>query len=750
MCSEILCRIPFKKTSIRGEIVQIDSKNQVDEEDAAQLEQLIQNQEVILTHSATLQLEEDHCRGIVEKMEYEKKNLKVRVSSETGYSIWEDTDIWMFSLSTPTSSDCTTEPNTSADTEPPPPEEDTLKPAKSLEEMDQTELFESINGWKLMDKKRLRMRRKEDGRWRNVYLVELTVTCLDPEKQELLMHVEERTALRLSADIEDLGVVLVDVIRKSVNEEEGKLKTITIGVTGFLSREVDIPLTADTTLYLNIYDMQDDDVGSMASEEGILPGFPLVQNLDELCEKVGELTIIDVGARLWYTDNTEFCYIRLLVTSQKNMSNFKKLTGHHVIVTSLTNDENRTHVLGVVNRVFSEEMVLTLKAVPNHSKEFFFSKKEGLTIQIAHEYEDRLLHEKCNLERLRFDLANSTSNIRFERYWRETSNDNTRSYAAFTVKNEEFLRIPMNTRVLLGKCYEIHAPVEKKADFTIARRVSHVTVTTELMLVFEVINTTHLVEDSGSQFKINKAYYYVDFDGLEDIRRETLKHPKYCLLNARNAKDPEEHTMAKRTPIGKEFKFFVFPYEERFQAKNQKKRRIQMLKAKPTVNNPPVQNLPLQKPLKRVVQTRLVEDSTTHPEDPSPSRGNQPWKMLETLPAKVKSLCYVQITDPIGYEKNNILLNIHTGLDENGETKKTAPFRLGRQIAITGGKGQNEIRIRGHVYDTDKISESRSDSAGQATVRYGVSVQTQEGSAHQEQQEQQEQEPPVDSSLPLF
>lgn len=764
LCSEILCRIPFKKTSVSGETVQIDSKNEVEEEDALQLEQWIQNQEVILSHSSTMQLQE-HCRGIVEEFDYQKKNIKVIVSSDTGFPIWEDTDIWMFSLSTPTSSVCTTEPNTSADIEPPVLED---SPKPKSDEMDQAGLFESINGWKLIDKKRLRMRRKENGRWRNTYLLELELTCVAPEKQDLLKHVQERTALRLSDDIEEPGFVLVDVVKKCV--EEGKLKTITVGVTGFLSRDVDIPMNNETTFYLNIYDCEDDDVGSIASEEGILPGYPLVQNLDELCEKIGELTINDVCARVWSLDNMDNCYIRLLVTSLKPMSNFKKLTGHHVIITSNTND--RIHVLAVVNRVFSEEMVLTLQGVPRHSKEFFFSKKEGFTIQIAHEYEDRLLHENGVLEKLRFDLANTSSDIRFERFWKEKIKDYSRNYASFIVPNEAFMQIPINKKVLLGKCYDIQAPMEKKASFGIARRVNHFN-KNELTLVFELISTKHLVDDAD-HFKISKALYYVDFDCNEDIAKDSnlseshVQSQIYCLLNARNAKDPESLSLARRTSIGKEFKFFVFPIEERFQAKNHNKKRKNMLmKAKsgrssapPTPvknnntrspvknNNPPKWNLPVKTELKeensKQFNTNPLVEKSMHPEDPRPpnaeiSLANEPWKKLQTLPKKAKPLGFVQYS---GYEMKTHLTEIRKGFDKNGNPMKTQSWQLGKQIAITAGGDEKEIKIRGQVYDTKDFSASGQDPGEQRSNRYGISFQDQESVSQQKSSST--------ASLPLF
>ena len=98
-----------------------------------------------------------------------------------------------------------------------------------------------------------------------------------------------------------MGDVLVDVLSKSVDEK--KLRTVinkkyslhpklvfcfqvTLGVTGFVRDDVNISLTKDTTFYLNIYDLDDDDLASLASENYVLPGYPLEQNLDELCEKV--------------------------------------------------------------------------------------------------------------------------------------------------------------------------------------------------------------------------------------------------------------------------------------------------------------------------------------------------------------------------------------------------------------------------------------------------------------------------------
>ena len=78
--AEVLCRIPFvKNPSVKSEnIVRINSKNEVEEEDALQIEQYIQKQEVILSHSQSLHSQE-HCRGIVEDVEYQEKNIKVYI-----------------------------------------------------------------------------------------------------------------------------------------------------------------------------------------------------------------------------------------------------------------------------------------------------------------------------------------------------------------------------------------------------------------------------------------------------------------------------------------------------------------------------------------------------------------------------------------------------------------------------------------------------------------------------------------------
>ncbi|ULT99369.1 hypothetical protein L3Y34_000601 [Caenorhabditis briggsae] len=709
--TEILCRIPFRKLDGTDKWVRIDSKNEVEEEDALQLEQCIQNQEVILSHSSIIQPQE-HCRGIVEEFEYLERNIKVTISSNSGFPIWEDTDIWMSLMN----SIYNGELNTSADDPIPSPQPDEPRSPKP-HEMNQKELFEAINGWRLVDKKRLRMRKKEGERWRNIYLTELVMTCIEPEKEELLEFVEERTQLRFGDVIDEAGNVLVDVISKDLEQ-----KTITIRVETFLTRDVNIPLTPERTYYLRICELEDDDLESLASEDGILPGYQLVENLDELCEKIGELTITDVSAIVWFIENQANCYIRLFVTSTRRMSKFKQLSGHHVIIQSTAN--GRSSVLAVVSRVFNDGMVLTLEGVPKEDKkEFFFSEKEGFTIRIEHEYEERL--QKKNLEKLRFEVANSTTDIRNQRIWQETVKTVTRHYASFSVKNNAFLQIPKGTNILIAKNYDIKNPIEHKSDFRICKVVGHPICDSQTIVV-ELISTTSLME-GPHRFSITNAYYFVDFDVSENVTNDSI----YCALNGRNHNDTK--SFAERHPISKEQKFYVFPMDEKYHGKNRKKKgtfqkektiqppKILLIKEPKTGNTSKSQN-----------QNLELKKSSPHPEDP---HHNHPWNPPASLPVNAKQLGFVRVVDKSYQEnQNKISVEIEKGFNRNGEKMgKPTRWHLGKQVAITGNAQEKLILIKGEVLDTRGISGYCDNGSEQESDRYGLS----QSAIYQENQRQE-------------
>lgn len=736
--AEVLCRIPFiKKPSEKSEnIVRINSKNDVEEEDALQIEQYIQKQEVILSHSQSLQNQE-HCRGIVEDVEYQEKNIKVTVSSDSALPIWEDTDIWMYSLSTPANSLYNTEPNTSADSEP----IEEMK-SKTPYEMNQAELFRSLNGWKLVNMDRSRTRRKDGGKWRNVYKTELVLTCVDPNKRELLEHIKERTSLRLSDDIDEMGDVLVDVLNKSVDEEG--LKTVTFGVTGFVRDDVNISLTKETTFYLNIYDLDDDDLASLASEDYVLPGYPLEQNLDELCEKVGELTILDICVKTWKSEAQNDCYIRLEVTSAKKLTYFKLLVGHHVTIQSTYNE--RSSVLAVVSRVMRNGMILTLKGVPKHDPEFYFSKTEGLRIQIADDYEERLRNQKGSKalsEKYRIELANAGSDILFKRFWKDPKG----RFAEFFIKSEVFDRIPYDTKVILGKCWEVEGQLVQKADFAFATRVmpSSSSDCSPSTINFQIWNFDTLVTGSAP-FQVSKAFYYVELDSIEEVSGD----PHYRLLNARNVHLPRGETVAKGCAIGEDLKFLVFPntysarndkkrnQQNKYQPRNQeffKKNTTQKQGEKHGLMNESIGKKPLavledvereEKTLERPPQviTKKLETFQHHivKAYPRSSRDmKESWKNLQEIGKNHKQVCYAYVSNNKGYNSGEPFVNLKTSFDAEGNHVKINPreLDLGKRIFLTEGINEKEIKIQGEVFDSDKISEKYYSQSRETTLRYG-------------------------------
>ncbi|EFO83642.1 hypothetical protein CRE_02972 [Caenorhabditis remanei] len=724
--AEVLCRIPFvKNPSVKSEnIVRINSKNEVEEEDALQIEQYIQKQEVILSHSQSLHSQE-HCRGIVEDVEYQEKNIKVTVSSDSAFPIWEDTDIWMYSLSTPANSLYTTEPNTSADSEP------TLEELKNetTDDMDQAGLLQSINGWKLINMDRSRTRRKEGGKWRNVYKTELVMTCVDPSKQELLEHIKERTSLRLSDDIDTMGDVLVDVLSKSVDEKN--LRTVTLGVTGFVRDDVNISLTKDTTFYLNIYDLDDDDLASLASENYVLPGYPLEQNLDELCEKVGDLTILDVCVKTWNSEEQNYCYIRLEVTSAKKLTHFKLLLGHHVTIQSTHNE--RSSVLAVVSRVMTKGMILTLKGIPKHNPEFYFSKTDCLRIQIADDYEERLRNltgSKALSEKFRVELANAKSDIRFRRFW----NDPKGKFAEFSIKSEVFQNIPYDTKVILGKCWELEGQLEQKANFVFATRVmpssSSDCSSSTVNINFQIKNFDALVTGAGA-FQVSKAFYYVELDSIEEVSDD----PDYRLLNARSVNLPRGETVAKGCPIGEDLKFLVFP--NTFLARNEKKRQ-QLGKNQPRnpgfvkkwgyqkqgeqheLTNDLIRKKTLVAPEHKTVEKEekalemlspvvtqapeVFQHPTVNSFTPRFQDMSASWKNLQEISKKHKQMCFAYVSNERGYDNREAFVKLEPGFDEQGNKVKinALDFDLGKPIYLTNGVNEKEIKIQGEVVDSKK------------------------------------------------
>lgn len=588
--ADVLSHIPFVKRfttpdSRKEQKVRILSKNEVDEEDGVQLEQLIQNQEVILCHSSSMNFHQQ-CRGSVVDFEYIEKKVKVTVSSESDFPIWEDTDIWMQALSTPTSSLYAIDANTSVNSELI-EDESVVQEQKeqiSVNIQDQSDLFRSINGWKLISTRRERHRRMYDGIWKNVYLTQLEMTCIDPIDTEKLLHVQERAPLRLSDDIEEFGDVLVDVIKKKT-DTKNNVFTITLGLTGFARFHAEIQLSKESTYYLNFDDGYEDDLASLASEEDILSGYQTIQNVDELCDKIGELTVTDVCIKTWFDILHNYAYIRLIVTSAKRkLQHFKLLTGHHVIIQSATSD--RDTVLAVVSRVMKDGIVLTLQGVKKQTKNFVFSKNELFTIQIDHNYEDRLQKltgKEEEHENLRRELINSDSDIRLHRSWKS----NGKQYATFTSKNDAFKKIPFNTKFLLGKCWEAEGVLEKKADFIFAIRVADKnfsTPSTCFQMTFEIKFTRNLVRNS-KDFELSKAFYYVDFDLAHFVESDHC----YSLLNAKSVNGKPDETVVKSCPIDEDLVFSVFPFqcgrraEERRRGYQESQREVQSSTKKPDV-----------------------------------------------------------------------------------------------------------------------------------------------------------------------
>ncbi|CAL2036108.1 unnamed protein product [Caenorhabditis brenneri] len=592
---EILSRIPFVKSdNEQKNKIRIDSKIEVEEEDAMQLEQWISNQEVIISHSCTMQPLQ-FCRGIVEYFEYERKNLKVTVSTESDPPIWEDTDIWMFS--TPNSSFSfynQTEPNTSiADLDPIQEEEDESSSTGS----DDEKLFRTINGWKLIGKKGYRERRKVGEHWKNVYLTELEVTTLDPMEMVLLKNIKVGTPLRFSVDIEEPGDVFVDVVRTNI--EEGSIFTIVLGVTGFAQTDVNIPLTKDQTYYLNIDDGDFDEMASVASEPSVLPGYPLHMNIDELCEKLGKLTFTDACIKSWLDPNGNVPFIRLIVTSDRKMQNFKLLTGHHVIIQS---EISRSSVSAVVSKVMRDEMILTLRGFQKESDGyFFFSKTQLFTIQIDHSYENwlkELTGEQRLLEDLRQQIVNGETDIRRLRVREEQKGEHPKTYASFATKTEANAKIPIGTRVLLGKTWEVEGLARKKADFVFAIRVEdslcETNANTDHIVTFEIIHSRNLV-DGAPEFELSKAFYFVDFDSHQVV----ADSPFYSPLNARDPALKKNQTVSTMHMISKELKFNVFRLYR---------------------DKKPKQNLEYNKPSPLKLTTTQKTPSKGHPQPPnSPS-----------------------------------------------------------------------------------------------------------------------------------
>lgn len=580
---EILSRIPFVKYDENSDEIEnkvkIGSKIEVEEEDAMQLEQWICNQEVIISHSCTMQPLQ-YCRGIVEYFEYQEKNLKVTVSTESELPIWEDTDIWMFS--TPNSSFYNnTEPNTSvADLDPIQEEEDDNQMSSTAEETDDEKLFRAINGWKLVSKRGYRERRKIGEHWKNVYFTELEMTTVDPMEMFFLKNIKEGTALRFSDDIEEPGDVLVDVVRTNI--EEGSIFTITLGVTGFLQTDVNISLSKEQTYYLNVDDGEFDDMASVVSEPSVLPGYPLRVNIDELCEKLGKLTFTDACIKSWQDPRGNIPFIRLIITSErkKNLNGFKLLTGHHVIIQS---DTVRSTVSAVVSRVMKEEMILTLRGVQKRSTDgFFFSKTQLFTIQIDHSYENwlhELSGEQRAIEDLRQQMIIGETDILIRRIRTDGRREVSKIYASFTSKNEAYANIPIGTRVLLGKTWELEGYVRnrRKADFVFAVRcedsLCETNAPAENLITFEIIHGNNLV-DGAQDFELSKAFFFVDFDSHQMVSNSQF----YNLLNARDTSAKRHQTVSTNHIVSKELKFTVFPLHR---DKKQQKQHAQNKMAQP-------------------------------------------------------------------------------------------------------------------------------------------------------------------------
>lgn len=270
------------------------------------------------------------------------------LSSDSSLYIWEDSDLWMFpTFQTPSPSPYSDEANLSQVSEQL-PLEDSSKGALS-----QSELFQMIHSWRYLGGKFQRMRRKFGDVWKNVYLTELRMTPLEEHKKGLLEFVKEGEMLRVSDDIDELGEVFVEVCRKTASE-------VTLGVAGFAHVDAELPLSRSTTYYLNYDDDEDGDCASVSTENSVLPGYPLEQNVDELCEKIGELKVQDVCIKTWFAVPRNVVFIRLVVTSLKRkMVHFKKLNGRHVVIQSCANEKEK--MLAVISKVMKDEVSVKMR-----------------------------------------------------------------------------------------------------------------------------------------------------------------------------------------------------------------------------------------------------------------------------------------------------------------------------------------------------------------------------------------------------
>ncbi|CAI2348063.1 unnamed protein product [Caenorhabditis sp. 36 PRJEB53466] len=659
--------------------VRIGSKNETEERLARQLHSWIREKAVILSH--TPNPNQQHCRGIVDAVEYRKKRVEVTVTSDSVLPIWEDTDIWLFPDAPLYESPYSLEPSTSSTDPSPLPEEPTEKdhrqkveqppdiPLKSSEEqefqqtgasdeeslqktqqkqeqVDQKEVFEGIHGWKYVDGQFRRMRRKCGDKWKNVYLSELRMSPVDPAKRALLEQVKEHTVLRLSDDIDEIGEVFVEVCKKNANEN-----TICLGVTGFSRNDIDMPLSTSTTYYLSIDDGDDDELASLASEEEVLPGYRLEQNVDELCERLGTLTVTDVCVKTWFAKPHNIVFLRLAVSSTRSsLKHFKNLLGLHVIINQPFRDRDR--VMAVVSKVMKSDMILTVKGFPKDGGRFVeITKQHKFTIQIDHDYETRIQRMGGRLgehERLRRSI-NSDYDLKLVTSRQDSSR---KTFASFHSKNEALYLIPFGTKILLGKCWEIEGPIEKKAEFIFAIRVEDRDPKT---LTFEIKFTKTLV-NNAPQFKLTNAFYFMELDSSSSIAID----PNYSLYDVRDKRCRTAgilDTASKSVSIQEYLKFDVIEYHP------------------------------------KMARSEVPQESrNSHCLDRT--------KLPEIQPQKHRYVCFVFLQRNLAIENGSPMVQVRTGYDKNSRKIQMQPWSIGKRLVFTESSTHPAIRFIGEVQDT--------------------------------------------------
>ncbi|CAI5444652.1 unnamed protein product [Caenorhabditis angaria] len=280
-----------------------------------------------LSHSNKMSEKETLCHARIQCVEICNSRIVITVLNEETIDIWEDLDVWIYPIELYQNTE----------------KSENLK--SQITEIE-NDIYGQLNdGWKYLRGEFKRFRTKDEGEWRNEYSTVLQFKLIDENDNALLKFIQRGDKLRLSLDSDIPGPIFVRVTQVFHNSEDVcqiDQNTIYVAIIGFENTSTKMRLSKELPYYLSIdRDSQKSEAekkekenmsesGSCSSEDVVLHGYSLIENVDELCEIIGSLKLVesDVNSYADINGNQQtHCRLSFSVENRKSLKRFEWLEG---------------------------------------------------------------------------------------------------------------------------------------------------------------------------------------------------------------------------------------------------------------------------------------------------------------------------------------------------------------------------------------------------------------------------------------